>query len=368
MSDWYFVKNEAEIDSPALLLYPSRIQENILILKQFVPDVTRLRPHVKTNKCAQVCQLLLDAGITKFKCATIAEAEMLARLHAPDVLLAYQPWGPKVQRLIELLKKFPKTRFACLVDHEQAVAAMNNAAYEAGVTINLFIDLNIGMNRTGIAPQRASALAKKINASVNLKLIGLHAYDGHLRDTNLAERTNKCNEGFKAVEALRDSLEKELNIQLSVIAGGTPTFPIHAQRKEVECSPGTFIFWDKGYQQILAEQPFQFAALVLTRIVSLPNEETITADLGHKAIASENPLDNRVYFLNATGLQPIGHSEEHLVLRAPKGHTYQVGDVLYGVPYHVCPTVALHETAVVVTDQHATGNWDIVSRKRKISV
>ncbi|MFZ5971815.1 MAG: D-TA family PLP-dependent enzyme [Bacteroidota bacterium] len=368
MNDWFLLSNADAIDSPALLFYPERIQENIRILKKFVPDVTRLRPHVKTNKCAEVCQLMLDAGITQFKCATIAEAEMLARLTAPDVLLAYQPLGPKVGRLIDLVKAFPKTKFSCLVDHEKAVVALDRAAQNAGITVNLFIDLNIGMNRTGIAPQHALALAREINRSPHLKLTSLHAYDGHLRDTDLAERTKKCDEGFQPVEALREAILKEFNTTLTVIAGGTPTFPIHAQRKEVQCSPGTFIFWDKGYQQLLAEQPFQFAALVLTRIVSLPDAETITTDLGHKAIASENPLANRVSFLNAPNLQAIGHSEEHLVLRAPKGHAYQVGDVLYGVPYHICPTVALHETAVVVTQQKATTSWDIVSRKRKISV
>lgn len=368
MSEWYALANAEDVDSPALLVYPERVKENIRILKQFVPDVNRLRPHVKTNKCAEVCQLLLDAGISKFKCATIAEAEMLALLKAPDVLLAYQPLGPKALRFAELIRQFPATRFSCLVDTSEVVAHLNELAGKNKMVIKVFIDLNVGMNRTGIRTENAVELYQRIRQAENLHFAGLHAYDGHLRDTDLEQRTLKCNEGFASVEALAGKIKKLSFEAFTIIAGGTPSFPIHAKRKDVECSPGTFIFWDKGYQQLLPEQPFLFAALVITRIISLPNAETITTDLGHKAIASENTLTNRVYFLNASDLEPVGHSEEHLVLKAAGGHAYKVGDVLYGVPHHICPTVALHETMVPVIDRKAVGSWNVVSRKRKISI
>jgi D-threonine aldolase len=368
MSDWYEIENVAEVDSPALLIYPERVKENIRILQKFVPDVNRLRPHVKTNKCAQVCQLMIDAGITKFKCATIAEAEMLALLGAPDVLLAYQPLGPKVQRLVELIVKFPSTQFSCLVDSPAATRDISEAGLKAKLEIAVFIDLNIGMNRTGVTAEKAFDLFQFIHSGKGIKFKGLHAYDGHLRDTDLDVRTKQCNEGFEAVLTLRKKIRGVLGEDFAVVAGGTPSFPIHANRADVECSPGTFIFWDRGYQQLLPEQPFLFAALVMTRIISLPKEGIITTDLGHKAIASENPLANRVYFLNAPELQPTGHSEEHLVLKAVENHTYKVGDVLYGVPHHVCPTVALHETAVVIENHKAIDTWTIVSRKRKITI
>ena len=93
---WYEINNIETIDSPALVIYQERILENISCLKQMVNnEVDRLRPHVKTNKIAEVCQMMRDAGIYKFKCATIAEAEMLAMIGAKDVLLAYQPVGPR---------------------------------------------------------------------------------------------------------------------------------------------------------------------------------------------------------------------------------------------------------------------------------
>jgi D-serine deaminase-like pyridoxal phosphate-dependent protein len=108
--------------------------------------------------------------------------------------------------------------------------------------------------------------------------------------------------------------------------------------------------------------------LLVTRIISKPDDETICIDLGHKAVASENPLDNRVHFLNAPDLVAAGHSEEHLILKAKKNNSYKVGDVLYGVPFHICPTVALHETLAVIENHKVVGSWQVAARKRKITV
>jgi D-serine deaminase-like pyridoxal phosphate-dependent protein len=152
-----------------------------------------------------------------------------------------------------------------------------------------------------------------------------------------------------------------------IVVGGTTTFPIHAKRKDVVCSPGTFIYWDKGYHDKFAEQHFEFAALVVTRVVSKPSSDLICVDLGHKSIASENALTERVYFLNAPNLQPVGHSEEHLVLKVADGKVYNVGDILYGVPFHICPTVALYDSAVMVKDNKAVDRWNNLSRNRKIT-
>jgi D-threonine aldolase len=366
--EWYQILNAETLDTPALVLYPERVRENIRILKTFVPNVDNLRPHIKTNKSPEVTALLLEAGIRKFKCATIAEAEMLATAGAPDVLLAYQPVGPKAERLAALVAKFPGTIFSCLVDNLAAGKYLSQIFQRAALTISLYIDLNVGMNRTGIVPGNAFDLYTTLLDLPGVVVAGLHAYDGHLRDTDLTVRTTRCNEAFAGVEALRDTIVGETGITPRIIAGGTPTFPIHAQRPGVECSPGTFVYWDKGYQSILQEQPFLFAALVVTRVVSLPTAETICVDLGHKSIASESPLGNRVYFLHAPELVPEGHSEEHLILHAGAGHRYQVGDILYGVPHHICPTVALHDRAAIVEDGQWSQYWYIHARDRFLTV
>lgn len=367
--EWYTIKNADSLDTPALVIYPERVKRNIALLKTFVSDVDQLRPHIKTSKCPQVTRLMVEAGITRFKCATIAEAEMLAAEGAGDVLLAYQPAGPKAKRFCELQLKFPKTTFSCLIDNSTSLAALAAAAKQYELTLKVFIDLNVGMNRTGIVPgDSALSLYLAATGTKGIEILGLHAYDGHLRDADLSLRTRRCDEAFSPVTVLASKIREATGKAPVIVAGGTPTFPIHAKRKGVQASPGTFIFWDKGYEQILAEQRFEFAALVVTRVISKPDDETICLDLGHKSIASENPIAQRVFLLNAADLQPVGHSEEHMVFHAAKDHGFNVGDVLYGVPYHVCPTVALYEEAAVCRDNVVAETWPILARRRKISV
>jgi D-serine deaminase-like pyridoxal phosphate-dependent protein len=366
--DWYSIHTITAIDSPALIIYKDRVAENIRRLIASIDDVKRLRPHVKTHKSPEVSRMMLEAGIKKFKCATIAEAEMLAVSGAPDILLAYQPVGPKAERLAHLAQKFPGTVFSCLIDDLKAAQHLSAVFEKSNQVIGVYIDLNVGMNRTGILPENALDLFESCRSLKGIQLTGLHAYDGHLRDPDLAIRTKQCDEVFLRVKVLQQAIEKKFNTTLKIVAGGTPTYSIHRTRKEVECSPGTFIYWDKGYEQILPEQHYLHAALVISRIISIPAADTICIDLGHKAIASENPLPNRVYFLNAPDLQPTGHSEEHMVFKTAPGSNYSVGDVLYGVPYHVCPTIALHDEAVVVQDHEVITYWSNLSRKRKISI
>lgn len=152
MDDWYVISNVDRIDSPALAFYPDRISGNIELAKRIIGDTNRLRPHVKTNKAAEVSRMLLDAGIRKFKCATIAEAEMLGHMNAPDVLLAYQPVGPKISRLLDLIKAYPATHYSCLVDQAENARAISALCEAGNITLDVFIDLNVGMNRTGVLP------------------------------------------------------------------------------------------------------------------------------------------------------------------------------------------------------------------------
>jgi D-threonine aldolase len=368
MKNWYEIDNVAELDTPSLAVFPARIKENIQILKEFVPAVERLRPHVKTNKCAEVSQLMMDAGITKFKCATIAEAEMLATLGAPDVLLAYQPVGPRSSRLIRLIKNFPSTKFSCLLDNEVTAKELAAKANEQGVVVNVFLDLNVGMNRTGIVPEKALPLFIICRSLVGITPIGLHAYDGHNRDSDVGIRTTGADKGYARVEKLQRTILGQTEILPTIVTSGNTTISIHAKREHVECSPGTFIFWDYGYHKLFTEQSFVFAAILVTRIISKPDQEIVCIDLGHKAVASENALHQRIHFLNAPELVPISHSEEHLMLKAEKGNNYKVGDVLYGIPFHICPTVALHETLAVVENNQWITSWNVTARKRKITV
>jgi D-serine deaminase-like pyridoxal phosphate-dependent protein len=365
-SDWYKFNNPEKIDTPALLIYPERVINNINLLKKIVSSTALLRPHVKTHKSARVSRLLIDAGITKFKCATIAEAEMLGRCKAADVLLAYQPTQVKLQRLIQLITAYPKTKYSCLVDNEATASIISVAAIVNKLVIPIYIDLNVGMDRTGITPEKALTLFNYLTTLKGIDFKGLHAYDGHIGDINLAERINHCDREFESVEKLRKNIQ-ELGYPFPLlIAGGSPTFAIHAKRANTECSPGTFVFWDKGYHDHIPEQSFLFAAIVLARVVSLPDETKICIDLGYKSIACEKPLQNRLYFLNAPHLKPVSQSEEHLVIEVLPGHQYKIGDDFFVVPMHICPTVAMYDEAHIIEKGTYAETWAIDARGRTL--
>jgi D-serine deaminase-like pyridoxal phosphate-dependent protein len=127
------------------------------------------------------------------------------------------------------------------------------------------------------------------------------------------------------------------------------------------------VYWDWGYKHQLPDEPFEYAALVATRVISIVDEQTITTDLGHKSIAAENPLP-RVHFLNAPDVTPYAQSEEHLVVKVTDSSAFKVGDVLYGVPVHICPTVALYNKAVVVENNEAVTTWKVVARDRSLTL
>ncbi len=366
---WYTIHDVDQIDSPALILYHDRLQENIVVLISMIDNIHRLRPHVKTHKIKEVALMMMEAGIQKFKCATIAEAEMMAMIQAPDVLLAYQPIGPKAYRLVSLVQKYPRTRFSCLVDENMAAQSLSEVAHLAGQVISVYIDLNVGMNRTGILPgEQAVQLYDWCARLPGIQPIGLHAYDGHITNTDFETRETQCNASFAPVQILSEMLINKGFEDPIMVVGGSASFPIHLKREKVECSPGTFIYWDAGYQHLLPEQTFQPAALVMSRIISLPDKKTICTDLGHKSVAAENSLDKRVVFINAPELKLISQSEEHLTVEAGENHPYQVGGVLYGLPFHICPTSALYEKAFVIKNKKIISEWKVIGRDRKLFI
>jgi D-threonine aldolase len=280
-TDWYKVTNVDQVPSPALLVYPDRVDENIRRMIEIAGGVERLRPHMKTNK---------------------------------------------------------------------------------------LLDLDCGMHRTGVAPgPQAVERYRLLSASPGLRAAGLHVYDGHIRDSDIVARTASCDAAFAQLAGLRDQLVGTgLPVPL-IVAGGTPTFPIHARRAGVQCSPGTSVFWDLGYETLLPDLDFTPAVLVLTRVISKPSPNILCLDLGHKAIASESPHP-RVELLGLPDARAIGHSEEHLTIDTPRADEFPVGSVLYGVPWHICPTVALHQEAVVIRNGRAEERWQVVGRARTITV
>lgn len=361
--DWFYIENIEELDSPALVLFPERIQSNIDTMLKMVGDAGRLRPHVKTHKMAEVVQMQLDAGIWKYKCATIAEAEMLGNLEVQDVLIAYQPVGPKKDRVFALTRKFPQTRFSVLVDDPDSAQKIGSTFSKEDDSISVFLDIDVGMHRTGVDPSAAYDLFKACESLSGINPIGIHAYDGHVHNDDKSIREATVND----VNDIIDKLHLEIDKKIEVVVSGSPSFPYHASRQMYTCSPGTSLLWDWRYSQMCKDQSLSHAAIVIARVISKPSKNYVCIDLGHKSIASEMPFP-RVHFLNLPEVKQIKHSEEHLVLELDDNSAIAIGEVLYGIPMHICPTVALHESVHVVRDQGADMMWDVVARKRMISI
>ena len=383
---WYDIANVGEIASPALAFYPERIEENIRRMIRIAGGAARLRPHVKTHKTAEIVRLQLQHGITRFKCSTIAEAEMTAAAGAPDVLLAMQPVGPAIARFFALKRAFAGTAFGAIVDSDEVIAEIAQAAAGSGMEACLWLDVNSGMNRTGIAPgAEAVRLYRLIHETKGLMAGGLHVYDGHIHEPDAAARASQCDEGYAPVQTMIDEIGRAGLPVPAVVAGGSPTFPVHAKRSGVELSPGTTLLWDAGYAGAYADLDFLVAAVLVGRVVSMPSTSTAGSrtrspghagsetvsftclDLGTKAVASEMPQP-RISLLGTTGYRIAGHNEEHLVIEPPDAGRYRLGDVVYGVPTHICPTVARYESASVIEQGRCTGEWRITARDRRISI
>ncbi len=358
----------SQLNSPCLMVDPLVVKKNIEEMINMIGDVNRLRPHIKTHKTAEGILLMMEAGIHQFKCATIAEAELLATNGVKDVLLAYQPVGPNVERLFELQKKYPSVQFACLTDHIDAANMMGDYFQQFASSMKVYVDLNVGMNRTGIVPTEAFELINIIKNHPGLVFAGLHAYDGHHRQTDYHEKEMACEKGLEPVYALIQQLMVAGFDRPVLIAGGSPSFSVHCKSADRVCSPGTNIFWDHGYATVCPEQHFEPAVKIMTRVISLPAPNKICIDLGHKAVASENELSKRIFFPSHPQLKPVSQSEEHMVLGTADNHIFKPGDILTGIPYHICPTVALHETLHVLNGAMVDGEWKVAARKRKISI
>jgi len=364
MSDsWACVENEAAIASPALLLFSDRIERNLDRMIEIARDPRRLRPHVKTHKLGPLVRRQTARGVTRFKCSTIAEMELVARDGATEALLAYPCVGPNIDRLTGLAAAYPTVQFGTIADDLDAIRALSAAALREKVKVDVYLDIDCGMHRTGVFPGAdAAALFRAISFAPSLRAAGLHAYDGHLTDSDPTVRRSQCEHAFAPVLALQRELGNP-----KLIAGGSPTFAIHATHPDRELSPGTTILWDFGYAEKFPDLPFEPAALLLTRVVSKPAADRLCLDLGHKAVAAESPPP-RVQLLELPDAIPVMHSEEHLVIETPRAAEFPVGSVLRGIPRHICPTVALHQEAWLVENGTARESWPILARARRLSL
>jgi D-serine deaminase-like pyridoxal phosphate-dependent protein len=356
----YWIKHIDQIPSPGLLVFHDMLESNIDHMIMMAGAPTRLVPHIKTHKMAAVVQMQMNRGISRFKCATLAEAEMLAQVGVEYVLLAYQLNTPMTHRFAKLQQTYPNTTFAVLVDNDQS--ALNIQACCHPQEVRVFIDINVGMNRTGIPIDAVLPFYERLRKMPGIHIRGFHVYDGHIRDTQPEVRQERCDAICTNLEEIAGAIPDAL-----FIMGGSPTFGQHVQRRignrAVWCSPGTSVFWDAGYQQLLPEYPFEPAALLLTRVLSKPSPNLLTLDLGHKAIAAENPLEKRAIILGLESAIFISQSEEHLVIQYEDSDSISIGDAFLVKPWHICPTVALYNEAYVLYHGLHIDTWPITRQR-----
>lgn len=368
--NWWKINSETPPDTPFLAVYEDRIRFNLERLIGAVNgDTQKLRPHIKTHKIGEILELFKIYNIKKVKCATIAEAELAALHEIPDVLLAYQPVGVKKDRWISLIQKYPGINFSTIVDNLESAKALSEIGKNNTLTLNIYLDLNAGMNRTGISiSDQWSDLASEIISLNNVHFEGIHIYDGHIKGS-VEERNIQASDSFAIIKKELEKIQQKVNYELKIVAGGSNTFPFYSTQENIESSPGTFVFWDSNYQTNLPEQEFKPALVIVGTIISKPTNSTICIDIGYKAVSSENPIDKRLVILNDQNLIPLSHSEEHLIVENRGKNQYAIGDTIYALPYHVCPTCALYDTVQVINKEHQIcDEWKVVARSRKINI
>ena len=366
----YQVADADKLISPVLLYYKDFIIKNIERAITIAGSPERLWPHVKTHKTRELIQLLIAHGVTRFKCATIAEAEVVAACTPSNIILAYPLVGPNISRFLDLQNVFQNVRFWSIGDDLEQLKRLGETAVANGSKVHLMVDVNVGQNRTGVTPDKLVAFYEAAAAIDGLEPDGLHCYDGHIHQSDLEERTQLAADIIETVFSLRDELLSKGYSCSNLVMGGTPTFPCYAKYPGVYMAPGTVFLSDYLYSTNYPEMGFIPAGIIMTRVISRPTSNTFTLDLGYKGIAADPPGIRGVIVGMENITSPEAQSEEHWVFQIAPGHEHEIpaiGTKLFVMPSHICPSNALYPFVPVVEHGIITEQWEIAARNRKIT-
>jgi D-serine deaminase-like pyridoxal phosphate-dependent protein len=360
----------ARLLSPTLVIWLDKVRANVArVIDALGGDPDRWRPHVKTTKIPEVWHELIEAGVRHFKCATTREAQHLLRTLDRedvngDVLLSHPLVGPNLAQLAALAERYPRTRVSVLVEDPDLVL-------EIPSQVSIFIDVNPGMDRTGV-PIADGHRHHQIAAAAGGRLRGVHYYDGHHLGEGAARRA-AIHAGYDSLGTLIEDLRGDGHQVNEVITAGTPAFLSATQHWPLQrlegcrhrVSPGTVVFHDARSEQLNPEFELQPAALVFTRVISHPTTDRVTCDAGSKSLAAEAG-DPVAVVLGHPELQADTPSEEHLPLRVSGGSRPVLGEDLLLIPRHVCPTVNLAEQAVLMDGEEFVGVVQVVARAHDV--
>ncbi len=366
----YHFAGEENIPSPQLVYYPEIIKGNIRKMIDIAGGSQRLWPHIKTHKIAEVVKLQLEAGIDRFKCATIAEAEMAARAGARQLALAYPLVGPNIGRFLKLRALFPNVTFYAIGDDTEQIALLGQAAAACGQSVKVLLDVDMGQHRTGVQPDCIMDTYRIWSSLPGIALCGLHCYDGHRHEPERAVRDAEVLKIDTLLESIKANLVSDGYDFSIMIMGGTPSFPCHAAFTKEYLSPGTCVVQDAGYRAAYRDLDFVPGAAVLTRVISHPGHDKFTLDMGVKAVAGD-PTGERAELVGMEYVRTELHNEEHWVVQVPTDHIQDIppiGTVMYAIPAHICPTSALYPAVPAVENGQMTGWWQVAARNRMITV
>jgi D-serine deaminase-like pyridoxal phosphate-dependent protein len=366
----YAVSAIEEVLTPALILYPEEIANNIdCTLALLSADPNRWRVHIKTAKLSYTLKMLLDRGVQNFKCATTLELLTACRTGAVDVLLAYPAIGANARRAHEIAQQFPKVRISVLVENEEQLQQWRTSR------VGILLDINPGMNRTGIEQSdtpKIIALAQAVTAA-GLKFCGLHYYDGQYGNLAQPERTQATHRGYDHLLKIAKDLDRSGIGVPEIITAGTPTFPCSLSYEGFRhgnfihrISPGTIVYCDAtSLHQLPLKYGYRPAALVLTRVVSHPHPGIVTCDAGHKTVSADAGIPTCLA-LGHPELTPLSPSEEHLPMAVKQGSPPpRIGEALYLLPRHICPTVNNFNDALLVRAANIESTEEVSARGRE---
>ena len=270
-----------------------------------------------------------------------------------DVLVAYPMVGANATRVREIADAHPRVRVSALVENPAQAVAWR------GSRVGIFIDVNPGMNRTGVEQEHIPEildLARAIQGA-GLAFRGLHYYDGHLASQPMDERESLAHRGYDRLMKIAEAATRAGFRLEEVVTSGTPafhcaaTYPAFRSAGFVHrASPGTVVYGDMTSQaQLPADWGYQPAAVVVSTVVSHPKPGRVTCDAGHKSVSA----DGGVPTCEAAGrpdLRPLKPSEEHLPIEVAGGcEPPAIGEALYLIPRHVCPTVNNFDDALIIS-------------------
>jgi D-serine deaminase-like pyridoxal phosphate-dependent protein len=350
----------ADIDTPTLCLDIEVVEANIKRMADYFRNSSvRLRPHAKTHKSPMLGHMQIAAGAIGLTCAKLSEAEVMVSAGIKDILIANQVVGPaKIARLVNLAAH---SDVMVAVDNEANVADLNAAARAKGVRLRVLVEVNIGMNRCGVAPgQPTLELARCVAGSPGLRLEGVMGYEGHVVfDRDVEKRRQMAEESMQLLTGTADLLRGEGFAVDIVSCGATGTYFISGNYPGVtEIQAGSYITMDSQYHEEVGID-FGYGLTVLSTVVSSHADGRTFIDAGLKTITRDFGLP---IIIDPPGWQLVYLSEEHGHLKRTDGPPLKPGDKVRLVPNHGCTTINLHDYYHVIRRGVLEAMWPIAAR------